>query len=99
MKYLMSFLLLSLLVSCAAPRTTTQLDSQDGTVIFKVKPGSAIVYVDGKNIGEARQYSGSSSVLSLSPGSHRIVVKSGDLACEKNIYLSDSQEVIQCNLE
>jgi hypothetical protein len=99
MKILLLILLIGTLASCAAPRTTVQTDGQEGTVIFKIKPSSSIVYVDGVEVGKARKFSGSSAVLSLPPGSHRIVVKNGDLACEKNIYLSDTQEVIKCNLE
>lgn len=91
--------LVLILTACAAPRTNVQTDNQDGTVVFEVTPGSAIVFVNGKEIGEARRFSGISAVLSLPPGNHRIVVRNGDRSCARDIYISDTQEVVKCNLD
>jgi hypothetical protein len=84
---------------CAAPRTTVRTDDQAGTVVFKVKPSNAVVWVDGQQVGEARAFDGSSSVLKLAPGTHTIGLSApGRGNYETKIYLSDSQELIQVEL-
>jgi uncharacterized lipoprotein YajG len=49
---------LSLLVACAAPRTTVQTDGQNGSILLKVTPSSASVDVDGQ--GQQRGIKGDS---------------------------------------
>jgi len=85
--------------ACAAPRTTVRTDDQSGTVVFKVKPSNAHAIVDGKDVGEARDYDGEARVLKLSPGTHVIRIHApGREDWETRIYLSDSQELVQVEL-
>lgn len=96
------FLLLAAAVflgACSAPRTTVRTGDQSGTVVFKVKPSSAHAIVDGKDVGEARNYDGEARVLKLAPGAHVIRIQApGREDWETRIYLSDSQELIQVEL-
>jgi hypothetical protein len=99
MRVFTSVLLFAMMLGCAAPRTTVRTDDQSGSVVFKVKPSNAIVWVDGRQVGPARSFDGSSSVLKLPPGIHIIgVTAPGRAPYETKIYLSDSQELIQVEL-
>ncbi|MBF0433547.1 MAG: PEGA domain-containing protein [Fibrobacteria bacterium] len=100
MKILMSFSLIVFFLSCAAPRTNVVTDDQSGTVVLKGTPGYAEVYVNGKLVGKARDFDGKMSVIKLVPGTHTITLKAdGYKEYSKKIYLSDTQEVIEFNLE
>lgn len=85
--------------ACTTSRTAVVTDDQSGTVELRVVPSSAEVYVDQKLVGKAYDFNGSAQVMKLPQGQHTIVVKSGDKACKSVIYLSDTREVIRCNLE
>jgi hypothetical protein len=99
MKTLSFFVMILLWVGCTSPKTNVQTDSQAGTVLFKVKPSSAKVIVDGKESGKARDYDGKRAVLRLSPGTHIIELKAEGYKPEAyKIYLSDTQEFIESNL-
>lgn len=88
-----------LLGACTAPRTTVRTDDQSGSVVFKVKPSNAHAIVDGKDVGEARNFDGITRVLKLSPGAHVIrITAPGRQDFETRIYLSDSQEMLQVEL-
>lgn len=89
-----------LLASCAAPRTTVRTDDQSGSVVFKVKPGDAHVIVDGTEVGRARDYDASAKVLKLPPGTHIIRISApGRQDYETKVYVSDSQELVQVELQ
>ena len=95
------FLIISsaLLVGCAAPRTTVRTSDGSGSVVFKVKPSNAHAVVDGKDVGEARNYDGVARVLQLPLGSHLIRVEApGRASWETTVYLGDSQELVQVEL-
>jgi hypothetical protein len=99
MRAFISLLAVVMILGCAAPRTTVRTDDQSGSVVFKVKPRDAIVWVDGRQVGPARSFDGSSAVLKLAPGTHVIgLTAPGRLPYETKIYLSDSQELIQVEL-
>ncbi len=99
MRALASVLLIAAMLGCAAPRTSVRTDDQSGSVVFKVKPRDAVVWVDGQQVGPARSFDGSSSVLKLPPGTHIIgLTAPGRIPYETKIYLSDSQELIQVEL-
>ncbi len=91
--------LLALLVACSSPRTSVKTDGQEGTIIFKVKPSTALVYVDGVELGKARSFNGTSKVLEVTPGTHVIEVKKeGYFTFSKKVYMSDTQEIIDIQL-
>jgi hypothetical protein len=89
-----------LLLACAAPRTTVQAHDESGSVRFSVEPSYAEVVVDGKSVGKARQFDGSSAVLKPGPGSHTIVLKAdGFEDYESTVYLSDTEELVKVKLK
>jgi hypothetical protein len=88
------------LAACAAPRTAVQTDDQSGRVKFRVVPGHAEVVVDGKPMGKARQFDGSSAVLKLGPGAHTLVLKAeGYEEYQTQVYLSDTEELVEIKLK
>ncbi len=88
------------LVGCAAPRTTVETANVSGTMVFKVKPSSAEISIDGNVIGTAREFDGSSSVAKVGPGKHVVLVSApGYLPWESRVYLSDTQEKIEVELQ
>jgi len=88
-----------LFVGCSAPRTTVRTGDGSGSVVFRVKPSNAHAVVDGKDVGEVRNFDGVARVLQLPLGSHVIRVEAaGRQSWETTIYLSDSQELVQVEL-
>ena len=56
--------------------------------------------MDGQVAGKAREFDGSSAVLSVAPGKHVITLKAdGYEPFSTQLYISDSQEVIEINLK
>lgn len=88
-----------LLAACAAPRTTVRTDDQSGSIRFRVQPGHAEVLVDGRSMGKARQFDGSSAVLKLGSGTHVVVLRAeGYEDYETQVYLSDTEELVEIKL-
>lgn len=97
---LFCYCLMIMIIACAAPRTSVKTDDQSGTMVFKVKPSYATISVDGKEVGKAREYDGKNAVLKLSPGTHQIQISAeGYKGHNQKVYLSDTQEIIELNLE
>lgn|SRR5574344_2129325 len=89
-----------LLIGCTQPRTSVVTDGQSGSIVVKAVPGSALVYLDGKEVGKARLFDGTSSVMKVSPGTHSVRLSaSGYKDYETKVYISDSREIIEVNLE
>lgn len=100
MKKLLTIALLVGLAGCAAPRTSIEATNVSGGLLFKVKPSTAEVAVDGTVIGKARDFDGSSAVAKLPPGKHVITVSApGYVTWESRVYLSDSQEKVEVDLQ
>jgi hypothetical protein len=88
------------LVGCAAPRTTVETANVSGTMVFKVKPTDADITIDGTPIGKARDFDGSSSVAKVGPGKHVVLVSApGYKSWESRVYLSDTQEKVEVELQ
>lgn len=98
-RILLSLISSILILACAAPRTTVQTDDQSGRIRFRVQPNHAEVLVDGRSMGKARQFDGTSAVLKIGPGSHTVLLKAdGFEDYETKVYLSDSEELIEIKL-
>jgi hypothetical protein len=99
MKILLITAITLLLLACGGNNTSVLTDDQSGTIIFKVQPTSAIVYVDDQEIGPVREYNGTRAVLKLDPGKHIITLKKEGYKTEEyKVYLSDSQELIESEM-
>lgn len=88
------------LTGCAAPRTTVETANVSGTMVFKVKPTNADITIDGTPIGKARDFDGSTNVAKVGPGKHVVLVSApGYLPWESRVYLSDTQEKVEVELQ
>ncbi len=100
MKLLFISFLATIVFNCAPPRTSVKTDDQSGTVVFKGTPSYAIIKINEKEVGKARDFDGKSSVLKLKSGKYKIELSSdGFKPLVKHIYLSDTQEIIEFQLE
>ena len=100
MKKLLSLVTLIALAGCAAPRTSIETANVSGTMLFKVKPSSAEISIDGNVIGKARDFDGSSNVAKVGPGKHVVLVSApGYVSWESRVYLSDTQEKVEVDLQ
>jgi uncharacterized lipoprotein YajG len=100
MKRILLASLAALLASCAAPRTVVRTEDQSGSVVFNVKPSSAEVSVDGSDVGKARDFDGTASVLKLPAGTHIIRLSSpGRQDYETKVYIDNTRESIQIELQ
>lgn len=96
----LAVLSLCLLTACTAPKTTVTTDGQSGSILIKVVPGKASVYLDEKEVGKAFEFNGTSSVMKVSSGTHTVRISApGFKDFVTKVYISDTQEVIQVNLE
>jgi hypothetical protein len=66
--------LCSFLFSCALPQTTVKTVGSRPSIAIKDAPYGAILYVDGKKIGQTSNYNGDPGTLTLEPGTHEIRV-------------------------
>ena len=88
------------MVGCAAPRTTVETANVSGTMLFKVKPSTAEITIDGTMIGKARDFDGSTNVAKVGPGKHVVLVSApGYKSWESRVYLSDTQEKVDVELQ
>jgi hypothetical protein len=87
-----SIFLLTLTISCSAPRTNVQVVEGRPKIMIKDAPKGALLFVDGASMGQADSYSGDPSVLMLEPGTHVIEVKAGDrLLLSQRIFLGGGE--------
>jgi hypothetical protein len=86
--------MLVLLAGCAYPNSHIDQDAQNGLLIFPDAPAGAHVVLDGRDVGLAENFSGKSS-LSVSPGTHRVVVTVGDRpSIDKKYYVGAGATVV-----
>lgn len=69
--------LLALIVGCAYPTSGVRVPDERPSIAVKNAPRDAVLYVDGLNMGMARDYDGRSQVLLLEPGTHKVEVSTG----------------------
>src|SRR5271170_4582224 len=77
MKRLSVFMLFALLAACTLPQTTVRTGSEQPSLIVKGAPDGSTIYVDGLNMGDAKQFDGNPKVLAILEGSHKIEIRQG----------------------
>lgn len=87
-----SAFLLTLVLGCAIPRTTTQVVDGRPKILVKDAPKGSVLFVDGASMGPAESYNGDPSILFLEPGTHLIEVKAGDrLLFSQRLFLGGGE--------
>lgn len=89
-----------LFAGCAAPRSSVETKDESGSMVFNVRPSDATVSLDGSVVGKARDYDGTAKVMKVNPGTHVLKLSApGYDDFEKRVYLSDTREVIEIDLQ
>ena len=78
-----------LLAGCAYPNSQTDQGTAAGQLYFPGAPADARVLVDGQDVGMAGSFDGR-QMLSVAPGTHRVVVSSGGGALIDKKYYVDA---------
>lgn len=81
------------LVGCAYPHSQTEQGTATGQLYFPGAPLDAHVILDGQDVGMASAFDGR-QVLSVSPGTHRVVVTAaGGALIDKKYYVDAGAKV------
>ena len=77
------------LAGCTYPSSQTEQGTASGQLYFPGAPVGAHVFVDGQDVGIASSFDGN-QVLSVAPGTHRVVVSLGGSALIDKKYYVDA---------
>lgn len=94
MKALIAWALALSVAACALPASTTTSGSVRPTLQVKGAPEGATLFVDGVAVGAATDFDGSSKVLALEEGAHRIEVRQGATVIVKRSVFGSGGERI-----
>jgi len=87
------FVMAIFLAGCAYPHSQTEQGTAAGQLYFPGAPTSAHVFVDGQDVGMAGSFDGR-QMLSVSPGTHRVVVGTvGNPLIDKKYYVDSGAKV------
>lgn len=85
-------LLISLMIpACSMPTTTVRTVEERPGIIISGAPEDALLLVDGVLAGKASAYNGTPDMLTVEPGTHRIVVQQGGKALYDQQIFVDSE--------
>lgn len=87
-----SILVLLLGVGCQEPRTSTSIPESRPRIMIQQAPQGSVVFVDGKEVGQAKDYNGEPGVLLLEAGTHLVEVRLGDqVLISQRIFLGGGE--------
>lgn len=72
-----TFLVLLVGVGCQEPRTSTSIPESRPRIMIQQAPQASVVFVDGKEVGQAKDYNGEPGVLLMEAGTHLVEVRLG----------------------
>jgi len=82
-----------LLLACADPVTVTRTVDGRPRLLLQGAPQGAVLFLDGKAVGEAGTYAGDPGVLLVEPGTHVVEVKLGErLLLSQKIFLGGGEQ-------
>jgi len=97
MKKLICFSLLAvfLFAGCSMPNTVVRTVDDRPTLAIKGAPAGAILYVDNISMGDAGQYDGDPTILTVEPGTHVVRVAVGNVTIyEQKVFVESSLKTI-----
>jgi hypothetical protein len=91
-------LLLPLLLAaaCVGPQTTVTTPDTRPALAFQGAPSGAVLFVDGRQIGDPRAFDGQPQLLVVEPGTHTVVILGADGAVllEQKVYLESEHKTL-----
>lgn len=85
-------LIVALVGGCAYPSTGLRIPDERPSIAIEGAPGSAMLYVDGLEMGLAGNFDGARQVLLLESGKHRIeVIDRGETLLSETIFLGGGE--------
>ena len=88
-----AILILPLLLACADPVTVTRTVDARPRILVQGAPMGAVLFVDGKPMGDASAYAGAPGVLLLEPGTHLLEVRAGQtLLLSQKVFLGGGEQ-------
>lgn len=96
-KWFVAAVSLAILAACSMPATAVRTTETRPSFAIDGAPDGAILYVDGKMIGEANRYDGQPNILVVEPGTHTVVVKGPDGAplFDRKVYVESEIKTIK----
>jgi hypothetical protein len=82
-----------LLTGCTYPTQTIEQGTASGHLSFTGAPAGTRIAVDGNDVGAAEYFDGAKHVLDVTPGTHRVVARTGgQVIYDNQVYVgSDSK--------
>lgn len=82
-----------LLLACAEPVTVTRAVDNRPRILLRGAPQGAVLFLDGKPMGDAAAYAGDPGVLLVEPGTHVFEVKLADtLLLSQKVFLGGGEQ-------
>jgi uncharacterized lipoprotein YajG len=89
-------LALALAAACAMPSTTVRTPDTRPSLAFQGAPAGAVLFLDGKQVGDPAAFDGQPNVLRVEPGTHQVTVTAADGAVllDQRIFVESEQKTI-----
>ncbi|MBI5441168.1 MAG: hypothetical protein HY900_08150 [Deltaproteobacteria bacterium] len=96
MRSLAIFGLLLGLTACAMPSTVVRTPDTRPSLAFPDAPQGSVLFLDGRQIGEASAYDGQPKVLVVEPGTHVVLLKTreGAVLLERTVYVESELKTL-----
>jgi len=86
------FSMMILVYGCAYPTSSVRVPDERPSIVIQNAPKSAILFVDGLNMGLANRYNGRPGALLLEPGTHMLEVKNeGKVLLSEKVFLGGGE--------
>ena len=68
----------ALMLACQNPRSSVRIPSTGPAIQVANPPKGALLFLDGKLVGQAQRFDGNPEVLQVEPGTHLVEMRQGD---------------------
>jgi len=86
----------ALAAACAMPATTVRTPDTRPALAFQGAPPGAVLWVDGRQVGDPAAFDGQPNVLRVEPGTHQVTVRAADgtVLLEQRVFVESEQKTI-----